>query len=588
MTENIKPFISDALKALFDIEVPSNDVKLEITNKDFEGDFTFVVFPYLRQSRKNPVETATLVGEYLEKNCPEIIDSWNVVKGFLNLSIPVEAWLKSVLKSDFNTQPADETKRQKVMVEYSSPNTNKPLHLGHVRNNLLGYSICRILEAYGHEVIKVNLINDRGIHICKSMLAYAKFGHGESPAEAGMKGDHFVGKYYVLFGNENKKQAVELMAKGVSEEDAERQTPLMEEAREWLVKWEEKDPEIITLWEKMNNWVYEGFNATYKRMGVSFDKFYHESETYVLGKDIVEEGLSKGVFYKREDGSVWINLTDEGLDEKLLLRKDGTSVYMTQDLGTADLKYQDYKMNASVYVVGNEQDYHFKVLKSILQKLGRPYADGIFHMSYGMVELPEGKLKTREGKVVDADNLMDEMFATAKERTEEQGKTEGMPESELHHLYEILGLGAMKYFLLKVDPLKRILFNPNESIDFQGNTATFIQYTHARCRSILRNGKFSEPVRLPEHHEPSEKNLLVLFTQYFEKLEEAADNFSPSVIANYMYEVAKSFNTFYNQCPILRANSEDQIQFRLYLTLQTANMLKRCGELLGIEMPSRM
>ena len=586
MIEALKNTIARALGSIYSIESVEQDIKLELTKKEFEGDFTFVVFSLLKQTRQGPEQTAKAIGEFLKSNS-DVVSNFNVVKGFLNISIKTSIWV-DYLKSFEVAKAMPDIELKKIMVEYSSPNTNKPLHLGHVRNNLLGSAICRILSRVGHNVVKVNLINDRGIHICKSMLAYTLFGNGETPSSSGMKGDHLVGKYYVMFDKANREEAAKLVSSGIADsENADRQTSLMDQAREMLVKWERKDTEIITLWSKMNDWVYSGFDASYERMGVSFDHIYKESETYLLGKEMVEEGLKNEVFYRKDDNSIWIDLSDDGLDHKLVLRADGTSVYVTQDIGTAQLKYDDYKCDSSMYVVGNEQDYHFQVLKLILTKLGKPYADGLFHLSYGMVELPDGKLKTREGKVVDADELMDEMYETAKERTTEQGKTEGMSEDLLNGLYETLGLGALKYFLLKVDPAKRILFNPAESIDFQGNTATFIQYTHARCQAILRTGTVKTVEDIAELHE-TELAQVRLLHQFTDKLEEAASIFSPAVISQYMYDVAKGFNSFYNQCPILKAEDERIVQFRLQLTKSTAEMLRECGDMLGIAMPEKM
>lgn len=588
MIEQLKQSISEAFAAEFDHQLSVDEVKIEATNPQFEGTFTFVVFPYLRVTRKKPEDTAEAIGAFVSNQLTDVA-SFNVVKGFLNFSLKDAFWLNFVEgMKDLERLGAQTHAPQKIMVEYSSPNTNKPLHLGHVRNNLLGYSICRILEFYGHDVKKVNLINDRGIHICKSMLAYQKFANGETPESAGIKGDHLVGKYYVEFDKAYKAELSELMASGSTEEEAKSNSVLMAEAREMLTKWEQGDAEIMALWNKLNDWVYAGFDISYSRMGVVFDKFYKESETYLLGKEMVEEGLNKGVFFKKDDGSIWADLTEDGLDQKLLLRADGTSVYMTQDLGTADLKYQDFPMDKSIYVVGNEQDYHFKVLQLILQKLGKPYADGIYHMSYGMVELPDGKLKTREGKVVDADELMDEMHDTARQRTEEQGKTDGLSTDELKELYETLGLGALKYFLLKVDPTKRIVFNPAESIDFQGNTGTFIQYTYARCMSILRNVKGELFVDTGINLETSELELISHLFGFDAKLEEACKLYSPSIIAQYLYDTAKLYNSFYNQCPILKAESETLIQLRMTLTKVTAQMLRTCGDLLGMKMPEKM
>ncbi|MBO6515415.1 MAG: arginine--tRNA ligase [Bacteroidia bacterium] len=584
----LKQAIVKAFSTEFDHTVSVEEIKIENTNPQFEGSFTFVVFPYLRVTRKKPEESAEIIGNAVVQELTEIKD-FNVVKGFLNFSLKDAYWveyLESLTQAKRLGTTAD--KPQKVMVEYSSPNTNKPLHLGHVRNNLLGFSIAEILEYYGHEVIKVNLINDRGIHICKSMLAYQKFANGETPESSGIKGDHLVGKYYVEFDIAHKKELAELVASGMSEDEAKASSTLMNEAREMLGKWEKGDEETLALWNKLNNWVYKGFDASYSRMGVSFEKFYKESETYLLGKKMVMDGLEAGILFQKEDGSIWADLTDDGLDQKLLLRADGTSVYMTQDLGTADLKYADYGMDTSIYVVGNEQDYHFKVLRLILEKLGKTYASGVFHMSYGMVELPEGKMKTREGKVVDADDLMDEMYETAKLRTMEQGKTDGLSDDELHGLYETLGLGALKYFLLKVDPTKRIVFNPSETIDFQGNTGTFIQYTYARCKSVLRNWSDSLTFDTSLELEPTERDLIAHLFGFDAKLEEACKLYSPSIIAQYLYDTAKFYNSFYNQCSILKAENQSLIQFRVGLTAVTVRMLETCGKLLGMQMPEKM
>lgn len=584
----LKQSIVEAFSSLYQHNLDIDSVKIENTNPSFEGSFTFVVFPYLRITKAKPEESASAIGEIVSSKLTEI-KSFNVVKGFLNFELTDAFWL-SYLSSIQAVERlgAKTTSPMKVMVEYSSPNTNKPLHLGHVRNNLLGYSISQILNYYGHEVVKANLINDRGIHICKSMLAYQLFANGETPTSGNIKGDHLVGKYYVLFDKAYKEEQANLINSGLSEEEAKTQSPLMLQAREMLTNWEQGDAETIALWEKLNGWVYEGFDTSYKRMGVDFDTVYKESNTYLLGKEMVQEGLAKGVFFQKEDGSIWVDLTDDGLDQKLLLRADGTSVYMTQDIGTADLKYNDYKMDQSIYVVGNEQEYHFKVLQLILKKLGKPYADGVIHMSYGMVELPTGKLKTREGKVVDADDLMDEMFATAQERTEEQGKTDGLEPGALSALFETLGLGALKYFLLKVDPTKRILFNPAESIDFHGNTGTFIQYTFARCSSILRSATITPSVNNDLSLDPTEQALIAHFFQFDEVLQDAAKQMSPALIAQYLYDTAKLYNSFYNQCPILKAENEQIIGFRLVLTEITAKMLETCGDLLGMKMPRKM
>jgi len=481
---------AQAVNTLYQAEIPLNQITLQETRKEFEGQITIVTFPFTRSSKKSPEVTGEEIGAYLKEAMPEIAD-FNIIKGFLNISLTDVYWIdlanQTLAQADFGQFPAN---GKRLMVEYSSPNTNKPLHLGHVRNNLLGYSVSEILKAYGYEVVKANLVNDRGIHICKSMLAWQKFGEGETPESANLKGDHLVGKYYVVFDKEYKKEIEQLKAEGQTEDDAKKNAPLMKEAQRMLQLWEAGDEAVISLWTTMNGWVYAGFEQTYKQLGVDFDKFYYESNTYLLGKDIIQEGLEKGVFFKKEDNSVWIDLTAEGLDEKLVLRGDGTSVYITQDLGTAQLKYDEFKMEESIYVVGNEQDYHFKVLFAILKKLGKSWATGLFHLSYGMVDLPSGKMKSREGTVVDADDLMQEMKDTAQARTEELGKTDGLEEAEKTALYETIGMGALKYFLLKVDPKKRLLFDPNESVDFQGHTGPFIQYTHARIKSVLRKAEY--------------------------------------------------------------------------------------------------
>jgi arginyl-tRNA synthetase len=488
--QEIQQQVHQAFPALFGSEVELNKITINETPKEFIGDITLVVFPLLKLTKKNPEESAKTIGEFLEENNTNIT-GFNIIKGFLNLEINPNCWIDFISNRQQSTD--DIQQKEKILIEYSSPNTNKPLHLGHVRNNVLGYALAGIYKANGHEVIKANLINDRGIHICKSMLAWQKFGNGETPESAGLKGDKLVGKYYVEFDKHYKVEIEELVAQGKTKEEAEKQAPLLKAAQEMLLKWENGDTEIIELWKTMNSWVYAGFEITYKNLGVDFDKFYYESDTYLLGKDIVEEGLQKNVFFKKEDGSVWIDLTDEGLDQKIVLRADGTSVYITQDIGTADLKYKDFKMDQSIYVVGNEQDYHFKVLKLILQKLGKPYANGIQHYSYGMVDLPSGKMKSREGTVVDADDLIDDMIASAKEQTEALGKIDDFTEDEKSALFRTIGLGALKFFLLRVDPKKRILFDPKESIDLQGYTGPFVQYTYARTRSILRkvNGQWS-------------------------------------------------------------------------------------------------
>lgn len=580
---------AQAIKELYNTDVAAADINLQETRKEFEGQITIVTFPFTRFSRKSPEQTGTDIGEYLKANVPQVA-AFNVIKGFLNISIADNHWLErlytDILPETF-AQP--QYNGQKVMVEYSSPNTNKPLHLGHIRNNLLGYSVAQILEAAGFEVVKANLVNDRGIHICKSMLAWQKWGNGETPESSGLKGDHLVGKYYVIFDKEYKKQIDELKAEGQTEEEAKKNASLIKEAQLMLLEWEQGNEGILSLWRTMNSWVYAGFELTYKQLGVDFDKYYYESNTYLLGKDIIDEGLAKGVFFKKEDGSVWIDLTDDGLDQKLVLRADGTSVYITQDLGTAQLKYNDFGMDRSIYVVGNEQDYHFKVLFLILQKLGKAGADSLYHLSYGMVDLPSGKMKSREGTVVDADDLMAEMETTAKEHTEALGKVESFGEDEKAQLYHTIGMGALKYFLLKVDPKKRLLFDPNESVDFQGHTGPFIQYTHARIKSVLSRAGGHMEERIPVTALANEeRDLIVLLNQFPEVITQAADGYSPAVIANYVYELAKSYNKFYHEHSILQAEDEQLKQFRLQLSAASAKVIKKGMALLGIEVPERM
>jgi arginyl-tRNA synthetase len=584
----INQAISKAFENLFEVKMLPELFSLEQTKKEFEGHVTFVVFPFLKQTKKSPEQSATLIGEFLIGNCAEIAD-FNVIKGFLNLVLSDDYWItvfnSELNKLEFGVLPA---KGEKVMVEYSSPNTNKPLHLGHVRNNLLGFSVAEILKAAGYDVIKANLVNDRGIHICKSMLAWQQFGNGETPESSGLKGDHLVGKYYVIFDKKYKKEVEILVAEGKSEEEAKKQAPSILAAQQMLLKWEAGDTEVIELWKTMNSWVYAGFEQTYKALGVNFDQFYYESDTYLLGKDIVEEGLEKQVFFKKPDGSVWIDLTADGLDEKLVRRADGTSVYMTQDLGTAQLKYDDYKMQQSIYVVGNEQDYHFKVLFLILEKLGKSWAKGLYHLSYGMVDLPSGKMKSREGTVVDADDLIAEMKQTAKEKTEALGKVDNFEAQEKDKLFEMIGMGALKYFLLKVEPKKRLLFDPKESIDFQGNTGPFIQYTHARIKSVLSKAAQKTDYKLPESLKESELELIQLMMKYPETLSAAADTHNPAAIANYAYDLAKAYNKFYQTESILKVEEEDLKQFRLKLSNLTATTLKKAMALLGIEVPERM
>ena len=587
--KTIQNHIASALKAEFDVE--ENNISLQPTKKDFEGSYTFVVFPYVKALRKSPIEIGNAIGNYLVANSG-VVSAFNVVQGFLNLSIADSAWVDlftGIFKDKTFGQLPD--KNEVVMVEYSSPNTNKPLHLGHLRNNFLGFSVAQILSANGYKVIKTNLVNDRGIHICKSMLAYQKFGNGETPESSGLKGDHLVGKYYVEFDKRYKVEIKALEEKGFSEDDAKKQAPLLIEAQEMLLKWENNDPETIALWEKMNEWVFAGFSLTYEKMGVSFDKTYRESNTYLLGKKFVEEGLKSGVFFQKEDNSVWIDLTDEGLDQKLVLRKDGTSVYITQDIGTAELKYNDFKMSKSIYVVGNEQDYHFEVLFKIIKKMGRPYGDGTFHLSYGMVDLPSGKMKSREGTVVDADDLMQEMTDTARERTMELGKTEGFSDSEANELYDTLAMGALKYFLLKVDPKKRMLFNPEESIDFQGHTGTFIQFAHARICSILRKahekGIIGKTTDYPVLQE-SEREVIYLLSQYPQILADAGRELSPALISLFAYDLAKAYSRFYNEINIFNETDKNAQQFRVAFSGVVGETIQKAMSLLGIKVPSRM
>lgn len=583
-----------AVKELYGTEVPEKMIQLQKTRSDFEGNLTLVTFPLLKTSHKKPEETAQELGEYLKKNCKAVAD-FNVVKGFLNLVIAQAAW--TGLLNDINADEKFGEKRVTadsplVMIEYSSPNTNKPLHLGHVRNNLLGWSLAQIMEANGNKVVKTNIVNDRGIHICKSMLAWKLYGNGETPATSGMKGDHLVGKYYVEFDKHYKAQIKELMAQGQSEEEAKKNAPVMLEAQEMLRKWEARDPEVYSLWETMNGWVYEGFDVTYKALGVDFDKVYYESQTYLLGKSLVEEGLRKGVFYRRPDNSVWIDLTADGLDEKLLLRGDGTSVYMTQDLGTAYRRFEDNKLDDMIYVVGNEQNYHFQVLKLVLKKLGyADWSDHITHLSYGMVELPEGKMKSREGTVVDADDLIADMVATAREMSAELGKLDDCSEEEANAVSTMVGLGALKYFILKVDPRKTMLFDPRESIDFNGNTGPFIQYTHARICSILRKATeagidFSAAVQAD--YLPEEIDLVKTLTEYPSVVAAAGENFAPSVIGAYVYELAKQFNGYYHDHSILREEDAATRTMRLRLAGQVARVIRRGMNLLGIDVPERM
>ncbi len=592
---SLERIVSDAivngLQSLFSANVLSEQIALEKTKKEFVGDLTFVVFPYVRFSKLNPEQTAASLGEFLLNNTT-IIKQYQVVKGFLNLSISPIYWTTFLNENVQNMQYGRPTigAGQRVMIEYSSPNTNKPLHLGHVRNNLLGYAIASLMDFCGYEVIKANLINDRGIHICKSMLAWQKFANGETPESTGIKGDHFVGKYYVAFETAYRKEIAALVENGMSQEEAEANATLMKEAREMLLKWEQNDPETKALWEKMNTWVYAGFEKTYAAMGVSFDRYYYESQTYSLGKDIVQEGLKNNVFYKENDQSVWIDLTGDKLDKKILLRNDGTSVYITQDLGTADLKFQDYGINKSIYVVGNEQDYHFKVLFKILEKLNRPYADGLYHLSYGMVDLPSGKMKSREGTVVDADDLLNEMFETAKNKSEELGKTDGLSKEDKHALYEMIGLAALKFYILKVDPTKRMMFNPEESIDFHGDTGPFVQYTHARIQSLLSqvDPSYLTTASTYDAWHPAEIETIHLLYQFPNEVEKAAQLFNPALIATYCVNLAKQFNRVYKEVSFLREPNIEIKNERLKLAHLTGQTIRLGMGILGINVPNRM
>jgi arginyl-tRNA synthetase len=618
IVSRIKPLVVKALKELYDQDpiapdsyrdgFKEDDLTINLTKPEFEGDYTLVLFSFVKQLKKSPEQLGKEIGDLLVKDHPELFTSYNVIKGFLNLVITDRYWA-GFLQANYadkriGLRPGN---GKRIIVEYSSPNTNKPLHLGHLRNNFLGWSVAEILKTSGYEVFKTAILNDRGIHICKSMVAWKQFANGATPDSTGIKGDHFVGDYYVLFGVEYKKEVEKLMIDGMSKEDAEKNAPIMQAAQQMLVDWESGDPEVRALWEKMNGWVYEGFSETYKKIGSDFDKNYFESQTYLLGKEIVEEGLAKGVFYKKEDGSVWIDLTADGLDEKLVLRKDGTSVYITQDLGLADKKYEEFHYDQSFHVIADEQNYHMKVLKLILQKLKKPYADGIYHLSYGLVELPSGRMKTREGNVVDADDIIEELKKVSREKTEELGKVKDFNPGELNELYDIIALGALKFFLLRVDPKKRMVFNPEESIDFHGFTGSFVQYTHARIKSILRkkSGVVSrDPIAigsgaLPTGRQvgsresggsllPKEKELIVLLEQYNVILDQALEEHNPSVIAIYVFNVAKTFNTFYTELSVMSAESAEKKQLRLQICELTANVIASSMALLGIRVPERM
>ena len=592
LAQIITPHIEKAVKALFDINLEK--VELQATRKEFEGDITMVIFPLVKQLKSNPVELGKKIGEYLVEHS-DIVERFNVVSGFLNIVISDNYYINFFNAVRNNEEYGFEKPQEggkAVMVEYASPNTNKPLHLGHVRNVLLGYSVAEILKASGKKVYKTQIINDRGIHICKSMVAYEKFGNGETPESANIKGDKLVGNYYVAFDKAYKEEIEALKAEGKTEDEAKKNAPILVEAQDMLRKWEAGDAEVVALWEKMNGWVYKGFDETYENIGVDFDRNYYESNTYLLGKDVVADGLAKGVFYKKEDGSVWIDLTDDGLDEKLVLRADGTAVYMTQDIGTAIQRVKDCPdVGGMVYTVGNEQDYHFKVLFLILKKLGYDWAENLYHLSYGMVDLPSGKMKSREGTVVDADDLMTEMTATAKNISEELGKLDGYTEEEKERLYNIIGLGALKYYILKVDPKKRILFNPEESVDFAGNTGPFIQYTYARIQSLLRRADFDYSSALkPEDIvlQEREKELLKLLSQYPEIIQSAASGHSPALVANYIYEVVKEYNSFYQSVPVLGTEVENEKVFRIQLSKKVGDTIKSAFALLGIGVPERM
>ena len=593
MEKQIQEAVIAAVKELYGQEIPEKLATLQKTRAEFEGNLTLVVFPFLKMSKKAPEATAEEIGQYLKEHCPAV-SGYNVVKGFLNLSIGGNAWINVLNEIDANPHYGEKPVTEKsplVMIEYSSPNTNKPLHLGHVRNNLLGWSLAQIMTANGNKVVKTNIVNDRGIHICKSMLAWLKWGNGETPESSGKKGDHLIGDYYVAFDKHYREEVKELMAKGMSEEEAKNEAPLIKEAHEMLVKWEQNDPEVRGLWRKMNEWVYAGFDETYKALGVCFDKIYYESDTYLEGKEKVEEGLEKGLFYRREDGSVWADLTGEGLDEKLLLRSDGTSVYMTQDIGTAKLRFQDYPIDQMIYVVGNEQNYHFQVLSILLDKLGFKWGKDLVHFSYGMVELPNGKMKSREGTVVDADDLMQLMVDDALKTSQELGKFNDMTDEERKEIARIVGMGALKYFILKVDARKNMLFNPEESIDFNGNTGPFIQYTYARIRSILRKAEAEGLVaKTYDSISLNEKEIALIqkMSEYGAAVAQAGKDYSPSGIANYCYELTKAFNQFYHDYSILGAETQELKQLRLALAKNVAKTIKNGMSLLGIEVPERM
>ena len=590
IAEQIRKASKKTLQELYSLTIDEKDIQINETKPEFEGDYTLVLFSFIKQLKKSPEQLGKEIGDHLVNNDPDLFSAYNVIKGFLNLTVQNNYWVEFLQKNYSDTNFGKKnTVDKKVMVEYSSPNTNKPLHLGHLRNNFLGWSVAEILKANGSEITKTCIVNDRGIHICKSMIAWQLFANGETPESTGKKGDHFVGDYYVKFNDEYKKQIDELVANGKTKDEAEKEAPIMKAAQQMLFDWEAGKPDIIALWKKMNSWVYDGFDITYKRIGSDFQKIYYESNTYLLGKDIVKKGLDKGVFFKKEDGSVWIDLTADGLDEKLVMRKDGTSVYITQDIGLVEQKFAEYKPNESIYIIGDEQNYHLKVLKLIAEKLKLPGAEGIYHLSYGMVELPTGRMKSREGTVVDADDMVDEMVAIAGRHTEELGKVKDFTSTELKELYDTLGIGALKFFLLRVDPKKRMIFNPEESIDFHGFTGPFVQYTHARIKSILRK---EQGVRSQESGVGGllklEKALIVKLEQYSTIVEQAASEHNPSVLAIYAFELAKMFNAFYTEHSVMNAESEEKKQLRLKLSEMTANVIASAMGLLGIKVPERM
>lgn len=591
IADQLKTIVKNALNELFEQEFSTSDFQINQIKQEFPGDYSVVLFPLLKKTGSNPQELGQKLMDYLTRHHGDLFQRFELIKGFLNIEIADSYWLKFLNENHRQDFGKHSKNGKRVMVEYSSPNTNKPLHLGHLRNNFLGLSIAKIMEANGYDVITSSIVNDRGIHICKSMIAWQKYANGETPASAHMKGDHFVGKYYVKFNDVYKEQINELVAQGMDAKEAEQKAPLMLEAQKMLQDWEAGNPEVIALWKQMNEWVYEGFDVTYKMIGSKFDKVYYESDTYLLGKEFVQAGLEKGVFYKKEDGSVWIDLTNEGLDEKLVLRKDGTSVYITQDIGLAIKKYEEFKMDENIYVIGDEQNYHMKVLKLICQKLELPNADHIFHLSYGMVELPTGKMKSREGTVVDADDIVDEMIQTARKHTEELGKVDGFTETELQELFKILGLGAMKFYLLRVEPKKKMIFNPQESIDFHGFTGPFVQYTYARIRSILRKTEGFQPMPYNGNEQtlfPAEKDVLIHLEQFPSVIEQAGKEHNPSLIAIYAFQLAKLFNTLYTEHSIMKAESEDKKSLRLQIASFTSMVIATAMELLGIQVPERM